>query len=65
MSRIVIEDVIRTSPLDATALDAIAGGMDVQIDRVNTTVRSADDEGTLAPDVVGLLVGVVLRGLRG
>jgi hypothetical protein len=65
MSRIVIEDISQPTTLDGTALAGIVGGMQVQIDKVSTTVQSADDQGTLAPDVLSLLVGVVVRGLRG
>ncbi len=50
--------------LDDEALAAVAGGMDVQIGEVSSTVRTTDGGSLLSPGVLGSLVGAVLGGIR-
>ena len=50
--------------LDDEALAAVAGGMDVKVGEVSSTVRTADGGSLLSPDLLGNLVGAVLGGIR-
>ncbi len=64
MSNIVIKDIIETTVLDQAAMAVIAGGTDVHIDSVSTTVRSADDQSGIGPNLLGALVNIVIDGIR-
>jgi hypothetical protein len=64
MSRLVIKDIGETIVLDRTAMVGIAGGMDVHIDSVSSTVQSTDDHSGVGPGVLGALVNIVIDGIR-
>jgi hypothetical protein len=46
------------------ALATVAGGMDVRVGEVSSTVRTTDGGSLLSPGVLGSLVGAVLGGIR-
>ena len=50
--------------LDDEALATVAGGMEVRVGQVSSTVRTADGGSLLSPEVLGNLVGAVLGGIR-
>ena len=64
MSSIVINDLVERTVLDQTGLTRIAGGMDVKIGQVDSSIRSVDDGSTLSPDVLAAIVKVVVDGLQ-
>jgi hypothetical protein len=63
MSSITVDDLALTTNLDRVAMRSIAGGMDVRIDDVSSTVRSTDDQSSLSPDLLGRLVTAVIDGI--
>jgi hypothetical protein len=64
MSSIAIKDIIETTVLDQAVMAAIAGGTDVHIDSMSTTVRSTDDQSPIGPNLLGALVNTVIDGIR-
>jgi hypothetical protein len=62
MSCVVIGDIEDSRLLDWTEAQRIAGGMDVKIDRITTTVETADD-GLILPSVFGVIVNSVIEGI--
>ncbi|BDG05678.1 hypothetical protein [Anaeromyxobacter oryzae] len=50
--------------LEDEALAAVAGGMEVRVGEVSSTVRTTDGGSLLSPDLLGNLVGTVLGGIR-
>ena len=52
-------------PLDEKALDGVAGGTDVKIDQMTTTVNSTGGSGGLGSTVMGAIVKDVVKGIKG
>ena len=63
MSSITVDDLAITTNLDRIAMGSIAGGMDVRIGEVSSTVRSTDDQSSLSPELLGRLVTAVIDGI--
>jgi hypothetical protein len=64
MRSITVKDLDETIDLDQTAMAGIAGGMDVKIENVSSTIRNTDDNFVLSADLLGTLVNRVIDGIR-
>jgi hypothetical protein len=64
MSSIKLSDLPETSDLDRNAMAGIAGGMEVHIDKVTSTVETTDGQSGVGPNLLGTLVNIVIDGIR-
>ena len=64
MSGIVIGDLFEGTELDQALLARIAGGVDVKIERVDSSIQSVDDGSLLSPDLLAAVIKVVVGGMQ-
>jgi hypothetical protein len=64
MSNLVINDLSEITDLDRKAIAGIAGGMEVHIDKVTSSVETTDGQSGIGPNLLGALVNIVIDGIR-
>lgn len=64
MFSIKISDLPETTDLDRNAMAGIAGGMEVHIDKVTSTIDTTDGQSVIGPNLLGTLVNIVIDGIR-
>jgi hypothetical protein len=64
MFSIKISDLPEITDLDRNVMAGIAGGMDMHIDKVTSTIETTDGQSVISPNVLGTLVNMVIDGIR-